>query len=241
MGMSSSGTAVFAPRELPLELLDEAGWNANRVSKPVLERIRRSLSEYGVVENLVARPHPSEAGRFEVISGNHRLRLLRELGYVTAPVLVVELDDAQARLLAQTLNRTRGVDDPVAYARLLEQLLQSYTPGRVAEFLPESEATIDRLLRQYGSAQPEQVRELVPPAAPDSRPGEMYRLGPHRLLCGDATAPEQVAALMAGAEAALMATDPPYGVRVDHSWRDGVRQPAGSARSATLLNDDRAD
>jgi DNA modification methylase len=167
--------------------------------------------------------------------------MLRELGCAAAPVVVLELDDAQARLLAQTLNRTRGVDDPVAYARLLEQLLQSYTPARVADFLPESEATIDRLLRQYGTAEPEQVRELVPPAAPESRPGEIYELGQHRLLCGDATNREQVAALMAGAQAALMATDPPYGVGVDHSWRDGVRQPAGSARSATLLNDDRAD
>jgi DNA modification methylase len=46
---------------------------------------------------------------------------------------------------------------------------------------------------------------------------------------------------MRGAEAALMATDPPYGVGVDHSRRGGVRQPRGSARRATLLNDDRAD
>jgi hypothetical protein len=38
-----------------------------------------------------------------------------------------------------------------------------------------------------------------------------------------------------------MVTDPPYGVGVDHSWRDGLRQPAGSARTARLLNDDRAD
>jgi len=61
------------------------------------------------------------------------------------------------------------------------------------------------------------------------------------LLCGDATDPEQVNWLLAGEQATLMATDPPYGVGVDHSWRDGVRQPRGSARSATLMNDDRSD
>jgi ParB-like chromosome segregation protein Spo0J len=58
-----------------------------------------------------------------VLSGNHRLRVLRELGHETAPVVVVELGDAEARLLAQTLNRTRGSDDPRAYALLLEEVL----------------------------------------------------------------------------------------------------------------------
>jgi DNA modification methylase len=61
------------------------------------------------------------------------------------------------------------------------------------------------------------------------------------LLCGDATDAEQVARLLGDEQVTLLVTDPPYGVGVDHSWRDGVRQPAGSARTATLLNDDRAD
>jgi DNA modification methylase len=87
----------------------------------------------------------------------------------------------------------------------------------------------------------ETAPHLLPPAEPRSRPGELYELGPHRLLCGDATVAEQVEPLLAGESVSLLVTDPPYGVGVDHSWRDGVRQPAGSARSATLLNDDRAD
>src|SRR2546423_9269887 len=90
-------------RRLPLSLLVEAPWNASRVPPATLRRIRRSLERFGVVENLVARPHPAQAGAFEVLSGNHRLRLLRELGHRAAPVVVVELDDAQARVLAQTL------------------------------------------------------------------------------------------------------------------------------------------
>lgn len=227
--------------DIPIDQLLEASWNANRVSAELLAKIRRSLSEFGVVENLVVRAHPDQSGLFEVLSGNHRLRLFRELGHETAPAVIVELDDERARLLAQTLNRTRGEDDPKAYATLLEQLLEQFAPAEVAKFLPESEATIDRHLHTYGQTRAEQVISLAPPAKPRSRLGEVYELGQHRLLCGDATDLEQVTALLEGQQVDLLVTDPPYGVGVDHRWRDGVRQPLGSARSATLLNDDRAD
>jgi hypothetical protein len=100
---------------ISLARLRAAPWNANRVSGATLAKIRRSIEEFGLVENLVARPHPDKTDVLEVISGNHRLEILRELGHSEAPVVIVELDDALARILAQTLNRTRGKDDPLAY------------------------------------------------------------------------------------------------------------------------------
>src|SRR3954451_20018624 len=93
---------------IPLERLVEAEWNANRVSSALLAKLRRSLEQFGVVENLVARPHPSLPGQFELLSGNQRLRLRCARGYATGPLVVVEFDGAQGRLLAQTLSRTRG-------------------------------------------------------------------------------------------------------------------------------------
>jgi DNA modification methylase len=228
-------------QEVQLSRLVEAPWNANRLSAALLVKLERSLSQFGTVQNLVARPHPDRSDRFEVLSGNQRLRVYRKLGLESAPVVVVELDDARARLLAQALNRTRGSDDPKAYAALLEEVLQELPAAEVTTILPESEASIDRLLRQYGSERSEAVPGLLPPAEPRSRQGEIYELGQHRLLCGDATDGDQVERLLAGESVSVLVTDPPYGVGVEHSWRDGVRQPAGSARTATLLNDDRAD
>lgn len=236
-----SEVQLFEAVEVPLERLVEADWNPNRMPKKLLAKLERSIVEFGVVENLVVRPHADGSERLEVLSGNQRLRLYRRLGLPLVPVVVVELADAQARLLAQTLNRTRGSDDPQAYAAVLEQMLSELSAVLVSEFLPESEATIERHLREYGQDRPEEPAPLLPPAVPRSRLGEIYELGPHRLLCGDATDPAQVARLLDGEQVALLVTDPPYGVGVDHSWRDGVRQPAGSARTATLLNDDRAD
>jgi DNA modification methylase len=227
--------------EIRLECLRPADWNANHVPAAVRAKIRRSIERYGLVENLVARPHPEDEGAFELLSGNHRLPILRELGYESAPVVVVELDDARARLLAQTLNRTRGRDDPQAYGELLERILADLEVSEVVELLPETEATIDQVLRELGGAGEQAEALLEPPAEPQSQPGELYQLGAHRLLCGDATDPAQVELLMAGERAALMASDPPYGVGVDHGWRDGLRQRRGSARSGGIANDDRAD
>lgn len=176
-------------QQISLDHLREAPWNANRVAAGLMAKLRRSLEQFGVVENLVARPHPTLPGCFEVLSGNHRLRLLHELGYTDAPVVVVELDDARARLLAQTLNRTRGSDDPQAYAQLIEEVLAELDISEVTDLLPETEATIFGVLREFGGGD---TREEILPAlsaTPRSRPGEIYELGVHRLACGDATDP----------------------------------------------------
>jgi DNA modification methylase len=198
---------------IPLALLRPAPWNANRVSRATRAKIRRSIEEFGLVENLVVRPHPSERNVWEVISGNHRLEILSELGHGEAPVVVVALDDAHARILAQTLNRTRGKDDPLAYRQLLEELLMNATPAEAARFLPEAPATLEQILlaaRVDNLADPEGIP--IRPGEPVSLPGEVYELGPHRLLCGDATDPAQLELLVGRERVELVWTDPPYGV-----------------------------
>ena len=73
-----------------------------------------------------------------------------------------------------------------------------------------------------------------------SRPGDLWLLGPHRVLCGDATDPAAVARLLGGVEPQLMATDPPYGVDYDPAWRNASGS-SRTGRTGKVLNDDRAD
>jgi DNA modification methylase len=200
------------------------------VPEGVLRKIRRSIEEFGFVENLVARPHPSEKGKLEVLSGNHRLLLLEEMHVSEVPVVVVELGDADARILAQALNRTRGEDDPEAYARLLESVLGDVGYDHVLEFLPETESSIDRLLREFAPVSPVDPDDVPPlPEEPRSKLGEVYELGSHRLMCGDATSAEHMARLMEISLASVLWTDPPYGVSYVGKTADALTLQGDSA------------
>jgi DNA modification methylase len=104
---------------------------------------------------------------------------------------------------------------------------------------------LDRLLgREHGGlTDPDEAPS--PAAQAVSRPGDVWLLGPHRLVCGDATGPETVARALNGVVPHLMVTDPPYGVSYRPSWRNEVVRADGSrvAARATgeVMNDDRAD
>jgi DNA modification methylase len=98
---------------------------------------------------------------------------------------------------------------------------------------------IDALLR-HGSVDPREEEVPLVPLVPVSRPGDLWQLGPHRLLCGDATSAADVTRLLAGIVPHLMVTDPPYGVNYDPAWRNAVGL-SETKRVGKVANDDRAD
>jgi len=147
----------------------------------------------------------------------------------------------RARILAQTLNRTRGEDDPEKKARLLEQALETLTVEEALRYLPETKKSLDELLIQYApSRHAEDADAVLPvPEDPESELGEVYELGPHRLMCGDATNPEHVETLLGGGSPVLLATDPPYGVELDMEWRDRARFTSASAPATRVRKNPR--
>ena len=129
--------------DLALDCLKEASWNPNVVDEVTLSRLRESIRRYGLVEPLVVRHNADKS--YEVLSGNHRLRLLRGMGLLAAPCVVVDLDDAQARLLAQALNHIRGEDDLGLRADLLNKVLESVPETEVMAILPETAGSLRAL------------------------------------------------------------------------------------------------
>ena len=118
----------------------------------------------------------------------------------------------------------------------LEELLAAATPSdeRIATMLGDLAARHG--LASLGLGDPDAVVEPPEPAALYVHPGELWRLGDHVLLVGDATNAADVARLLGSAEPRLLITDPPYGIRLDLTWRDKVsdqERGAGHGRVGT--------
>jgi len=129
--------------DIPIRQLVEAAWNPNQMDEDMVGRLRASLLKYGLVENLVVRA--AGDGLYEVLSGNQRLKVLKEMGVTTVPCVVVELRDAQAMLLSQVLNRIRGEDDFGVKAELVRRMLDEIPEGNVLSLLPETEDSLRAL------------------------------------------------------------------------------------------------
>jgi ParB family chromosome partitioning protein len=129
--------------DVSIEQIHEAVWNPNQMDEVMHSRLRRSIQRFGLVLPLVVRP--LEANSYQTIGGAQRLAVLRELGITAVPCVVVEADDANARLLAQALNRIQGQDDLGLQAELIREVLQSLPQEEVLSLLPETAQSLQAL------------------------------------------------------------------------------------------------
>jgi ParB family chromosome partitioning protein len=144
--------------ELPLRQLHEAEWNANVMDPGMREKLAASLERFGTVEPLVVRR--LGRNRYEVLGGNQRLSILRERGERNVPCVVVDLDDAEARLLSQALNRLHGEDDLGRRAVLLRDILSVLTPEEVAAILPDTLGMLGDMATTASSGGPDMEEVL---------------------------------------------------------------------------------
>ena len=102
-----------------------------------------------------------------------------------------------------------------------------------------NELEFDALLRD--PMEEEKADQAPPlPEVAATRPGDLWLLGPHRLLCGDATNPKDVASAFGPTRPFLMVCDPPYGVSYDPMWRE-VAGLGHQRQTGKVANDDQAD
>ncbi len=196
--------------------LREADYNPHFMTDEQLGQLDTSLSEFGLVEDLVVNTHPDRHG--VVVGGHKRLRLAKAKGQRRLPGKCVFLTLERERELNARLNANHGQFDHRLMAEggyTREELIAWGFPQQDLQAFDEAAAEMERAIheaRGWAGPDPDEVEIPEPPEVPKSEPGMIYQLGRHRLLVGDCRDTEAMLRLLAGHDVALLLTDPPYNV-----------------------------
>jgi DNA modification methylase len=210
--------------------------NARTHSDAQVAQIASSIRAFGWTNPILV------DGASGIIAGHGRLLAARKLGMTEVPVIeLAGMSDAEKRAYVIADNKlalNAGWDEELLRLEFTDLDALGFDLGLTG--FSGDEITGLMNIGGKGLTDPDDVPDA--PVVPVSRPGDLWLLGPHRLLCGDSTSEADVAKVLGGVRPHLMVTDPPYGVSYDPSWRS----EAGLAEGSTLakgkvLNDDRAD
>lgn len=185
--------------------LKPAEYNPRQMTEKQAADLEQSIKRFGIVDPVIVNQHPGRSGT--IIGGHQRVKIAERLGINTVPVVYVDLDEVQEKELNLRLNKNLGEWDFDMLANFDTEMLEDVGWGK------DELADIFQLdLPGGGDGNGDADAVPDPPKEPESRYGDLYQLGRHRLLCGDSTKSEDVELLMCGEKADMVFTDPPYGV-----------------------------
>ena len=201
-------------KTLPVSVLKPAEYNPRKKLKPgdpEYEKIKDSILEFGFADPLVVNSDMT------IIGGHQRLSVAVDLGYTEVPCAVVDLDKTQEKALNIALNKITGAWDESLLAALLQDIQNSdFDLGKTGFDPPEIETLFNKVHDKNVKEDDFDIDgELQNPVF--SKPGDLWILGPHSVICGDSTGEEVYTRLMDGQKANLVLTDPPYNVDVEET------------------------
>ena len=172
---------------------------------PDYEKLKRSMHEFGYVDPIIWNQQTGH-----VVGGHQRLKILQDEGIQEAECVVVSLDDEKEKTLNIALNKISGDWDKDKLALLMTDLQASDLDVSLTGF---DENEISDLLGTADDTHDDDFdvdSELNKPTF--SKAGDLWHLGKHTLLCGDATKKESFHKLLSDNKVNLVLTDPPYNV-----------------------------
>ena len=222
----------------PIDRLLPYARNARTHSDEQVAQVAASIREFGWTNPILV----GNGG--VIIAGHARLAAARKLGMAEVPVIVLDhLSETQRRALVLADNRlalNAEWDE-----EMLRVELQSLEEGGFdLNLVGFSDDELEGLLREPEETQQGLTDEDAVPEASEATvtvAGDLWCLGKHRVLCGDATVATDVERLLNGISATLMVTDPPYGVEYDPEWRAKAGVNQNRSKLGKVKNDDRAD
>ena len=215
-------------RMTPVDNLIPYARNARTHSDEQVAQIAASISEFGFNNPILT------DGEHGLIAGHGRLAAARKLGLKEVPVIELgHLSETQKKAYILADNRialNAGWDDGLLTLELQELQGANVDLG----LLGFGDEEIERLLNgaDDGGGLTEDDAVTEPPVEPVSKPGDLWILGNHRLLCGDSTLLSDVERLMDGQLADMAFTDPPYNVDYGNNAKDKMR-----GKDRRIMND----
>lgn len=206
---------------IPISKLKPAKYNPRKDLKPgdpAYEKIKRSMTEFGYVDPVIWNEVTGN-----IVGGHQRYKILKADGATEIDCVVVHIEDSQQeKALNIALNKSTGEWEPVALADLITDL---QTSGYDISATGFDAAEIDDLFSKVHDKNVKEDNFDVDPDGlqPYAESGDIWKLGKHRLLCGDSTVEENVAAVMDGDKANLLITDPPYNVAIVGRTKDALK------------------
>lgn len=187
--------------------------NPREITEEAYKGLRDSLEKFGYVGLIVVNKR-----NMQVVSGHQRLKVLKDCGVEEVRCIVVDVDEIAQQAMAVSLNNEEIMgyfteDLMPILEDLRRQIPEDYCSLRLAE-LRESMDQLEQ--EKKGLTAPDDIPK--PPKNTITKPGDLWILGDHRLLCGSSTNADHVSRLLDGHKAKLMATDPPY--LVDYTGAD---------------------
>lgn len=181
--------------------------NPRQISKESYESLKRNIKRYGQLGALLIDGRDKRT----ILGGNHAFEIMKDLGMHEAKCEYrTPKDDAEALELVILHNERYANWISQDLAELLSEYRDRIDISAYTIDLGKP-TSLDKVLARYGETDEDEFDATIPDN-PESKQGEVYQLGRHRLMCGDSTKKEDVDKLMNGAKANLIVTDPPYGI-----------------------------
>ena len=204
-------------QEVRIDELVPYAKNAKQHGPEQVKKIADSIREFGFLSPLLIDKD------MNIIAGHGRVLAAKEIGMETAPAVFIEgLTEQQRRayILADNKLTELGGWDAVLVSTELEDLKASGFDIDLTGFSIDDIIIDDSMAADFTE---EELEDLKASGEPRIKPGEVWQLGQHRLMCGDSTKPGDVAKLMDSELADLLLTDPPYGVDYEGGTKDALK------------------
>jgi DNA modification methylase len=198
-------------KQVGISDLNPAPHNPRTHPQKAIERLTKSIEQFGFTNPILV-----QEGTNTVIAGHARLKASEKAGLQEVPVIFLNMDDVTAKAYNIADNRLAELTEWDFPA--LKDLITEIDTGAIdIELTGFSEVELKDIV-DYDIAPPDEKDDVVPEvdeSDPICKMGDLWQLGRHRLLCGDATKKEDVERLMGGKKADMVFTDPPYGMNHD--------------------------